>query len=74
MTVLSKNPYLNFFEEHIPNYCDEAPAPVSAERPYDIAVLLFKKVNTLTRFLRGTYMKKVIPRLACPTRCITWPD
>jgi hypothetical protein len=46
MAVLSNNLYLNFFAEYIPNYCDEAPAPVSAERPYDIAILLFKKVNT----------------------------
>ena len=34
--------HLNFFEESIPDYCDEAPTPVSAKCPRDIAILSFE--------------------------------
>jgi hypothetical protein len=44
--IVEQTPHINFFEEPIPDYCNEAPAPVSAKRPRDITILLIEDVNS----------------------------
>jgi hypothetical protein len=41
MACVEQPPHLNFIEEPIPDNCDDAPTPVSAKCPRDIAILSF---------------------------------
>ena len=71
--IVEYGTHLYLFNETISDYPDEAPASISSKCPGHVPVLV-DRISGRSPSLKGTYLKDIMPRLACPTRGATRCD
>jgi hypothetical protein len=72
--IVEHTAYLYVLEEAIPDYSDEAPTSICPKCPRLVPILVDRINSQSNKPSKCAYLEDVMPRLASPTRCVTWCD